>query len=90
MTQTFFIAENNFYLRLEPSQQTVLQTCRLSPSDGEISLFWFISPHIPVSANNLPVFEIFQMLPPKTPCLKYFEIFLLALCFLTVYSKNFL
>ena len=40
-----FIAVNNFWL------------CRLSPSDGEISLFWFNSPRLTVSANNLPVLE---------------------------------
>ena len=55
----FFIAENNFYLRLKPSHQTILQTRCLSPSDGEISPFRFISLRLPVSANNLPGFEIF-------------------------------
>ena len=51
---------NNFQLRLKPSHRTILQTCRLSLSDGEISLFWFISLRLPVSGNNLPVFENFS------------------------------
>ena len=72
MAHTFFIAENNFYLRLKPLHWTILQTHRLFPSDGEIFPFWFISPRLPVSANNSPVFEIFQTLPAKTPRLKYF------------------
>ena len=63
MTHTFLIAVNKFQLRLKPSRQTILQTCRLSPSDGEISPFWFISSRLPVSANNLPVFEKFSDAP---------------------------
>ena len=51
---------NNFQLRLKPSHRTVLQTCRLSLSDGEIFLFWFISLRLPVTGNNLPVFENFS------------------------------
>ena len=81
MIHTFFIAENNFYLRLKPSHRTIAQTRRLPPSGGEISPFWFISPRLPVSANNLSVFEIFQTLPAKTHRLKDFEILLLALRF---------
>ena len=60
ITKAVFIAVNNFQLRLKPSHQTILQTYRLSPSDGEISPFRFISPRLPVSVNNLPVFEIFS------------------------------
>ena len=46
---------------------TILQTRRLSPSDREISPFWLISLRLPVSANNLPVFEIFHTFPAETP-----------------------
>ena len=44
--KNFFIAVNNFSLRLKPSHRTILQTCRPSPSDEEISSFWFISPRL--------------------------------------------
>ena len=63
MTHTFFIAVNNFKLRLKPYHRNVLQTCRLSPSNQEVSQFWFISPHVPVNANNLPVSENFSDAP---------------------------
>ena len=57
MTHSFFIAVNKFWLGLKTSHRTILQTCRLSPSDVEISPFYFNSPRLPVSANNLPGFE---------------------------------
>ena len=78
-------------MRLKPLHRTILQTCRLSPSDGEISPFWLISPCLPVNANNVPVINLpVNTLPAKTHRLKYFTIFILALCFVTVYSKKFL
>ena len=90
MAQTFFIAVNTFHLRLKPLHRTILQTCCLSPSDREIS-FWLISPRLPVNANNVLVINLpVNALPAKTHRLKYFTILILALCFVSVYSKNFL
>ena len=82
MTHTFFIAAN----KAETIASSYL-ICNLSPPDREIFSFWFISPCLPVSANNL---SVFRTLPAKFPRLKYFAIFLFALCFVTVYFKNFL
>ena len=45
---------------LKPLHRNILQIRRLSPSDGEITPFWFISFPLSVSANNLPVFENFS------------------------------
>ena len=36
--KNFFIAVNNSSLRLKPLHRTILQTCRPSPSDEEISM----------------------------------------------------
>ena len=36
------------------------QICQLSLLDGEIPSFWFSSCHLPVRANNLPVFVKFS------------------------------
>ena len=63
MAHTFLIAVNKFQLRLRPSHRNILQTHRLSSSDREIFPFWFISSRLPVSANNLPVFENFPDAP---------------------------
>ena len=57
MTHSFFVAVNKFKLELKTLHGTILQICRLSQSDREISPFWFNSPRLHVSANNLPVFE---------------------------------
>ena len=46
-----------------PSHRSILQTCRLSLSNEEISPFWFTSPLLPVNANNLPVFKNFSEAP---------------------------
>ena len=73
MTHTFFIAVNNFKLRLKPSHRTILQTCRLSPSDKEISPFWFISPRLTVSANNFPVFGNFSDAPRQNSSSQIFR-----------------
>ena len=43
--------------RMLELHKKILQTCCLSPSDGEIFPFWFSSPRLPVSANDLHVFE---------------------------------
>ena len=63
MKHTFLTAVNKFQLRQKPLLQSILLTRRLSPSDGKVSPFWFISSRLPVSANNLPVFEIFSDAP---------------------------
>ena len=63
MTHTFLIAVNKFQLRPKPSHRTILQIRHLSPCDGEMSPFWFISSRLPVSANNLAVFENFSDAP---------------------------
>ena len=93
MTHIFFIAVNNYWLRLKPSHRTILQTYRLSPSDGEIFTFWFISPRLTVSANNLPVLENISDAPRQNYSSQIFRntpIFFVLLCFVTVYSKYFL
>ena len=51
-----------------------LQTCQLSPSDGEISPFWLISPRLPVRAQNLPVFAKLSQSPRENS--PFSEIFL--------------
>ena len=53
----FLVAVNNFWLGLKTLHRTILQACRLSPSDGQISPFWINSPRLPVSGNNLPILE---------------------------------
>ena len=89
MTHTFFIVVNNFKLRLKPYHRNVLQTCRLSVSNEEISRFWFISPHLPVNANNLPVFENFPDAPRQNSSSQIFTLHTRGLCFMTLYSKKF-
>ena len=85
MTQSFFIAVNKFWLELKTSHQTILQACRLSPSNGEISPFWFNSPRLPVSANNLPVIRKISDAPRQNFSSEILGNTLLALCFATVF-----
>ena len=85
MTQSFFIAVNKFWLELKTSHQTILQACRLSPSNGEISPFWFNSPRLSVSANNLPVFEKLSNAPHQNSSSQIIRNTPLALCFVTVF-----
>ena len=89
MTLPFFIAVNNFCLGLKTLHQTILQTCRLSPSDGENSTFWFNFPRLPVNANNLPVFEKISDAPSENSSSQIIRNARLALCFVTVFSLNF-
>ena len=90
MTHSFFIAVNNFWLGLKISHRTILQTCRLSPSDGEISPFRFTSPRLPMSANNLPVFEKISNSPRQNSSSQIIRNTPLAVCFVTVFFKKIL
>ena len=86
MTHSFLRVVNNFWLRLKLSDRTILQICRHSPSDEKISTFWFNSPHLPVSANNLPVFENILDAPRQNSSSQIIRNSTrLALCFVTVF-----
>ena len=73
MTHTFLIAVNKFQLRLKLSHRNILQICRLSPSNREIHPFWFISSCLPMSVNNLPVFENFSDAPRQNSSSQIFR-----------------
>ena len=90
MTYTFFVAVNDFWQGLKTSYRTILQICRLSPSDGEVSPFWFNSPRLPVSGNNLPVFEKILDALPQNSSSEIISNTPLALCFVTVFLKSLL
>ena len=81
MIHSFFMAVNNFWLGLKTSHRTILQTYCLSPSGVEISSFWFNSPRLLVSANNLPVFEKFSDAARQNSLSQIVRIAPLALCF---------
>ena len=70
MTHAFFKAVNIFWLGLKTLHRTILQTCRLSTSDSDISPFWFNSPRLSVSVNNVPMFVKVSDAPHKTPRLR--------------------
>ena len=84
MTHSFFIAVNNFWLGLKTSHGTILQTCRLSPSDGDISPFWFNSLRLPMSVNNPPVFEKLLDASRQNSSSQIIRKTPLALCFVAV------
>ena len=84
MTHSFFTAANNFWLKLKTSHRTILQTCHLSPSDGEISPFWFNSPRLPLSANNLLVSGKNSDAPRKNSSSQIIHNTPFALCFVSV------
>ena len=84
MTHSVFIAVNNFKLGLKTLHRTISQICLLSPSDGKISPFWFNSPRLPVSVNNLPVFEKISDAPSQNSLSQIILNTPLALYFVTV------
>ena len=85
MTHSSFIAVYNFWLWLKALDQTILQNCRLSLSDEEISQFWLNFPGLLVSANNLPVLEYFSDAPRQNSLSQVILNTPLALCFATVF-----
>ena len=90
MVHCFFIGVNNFWLGLKIVHRTILQTCGLSPSDGEISPFWFNSPGLLVNANNLPVFEKISGASRQESLSQIIRNTPLAFCFVTIFFFNFL
>ena len=89
MTHTLLMAVNKFQLRLKPLHQNILQTHRLSPPDGEISPFWFISSCLPVSANNLPTFKDFSDAPRQSSSSQIFCSTPTCFVFCDCFSKKF-
>ena len=87
----FFIAVNNFWLGLKTSHRTILQTCCLSPSDGEISPFWFNTSRLPASANDIRIFEKNKILTPELVVSnnsQYFNCFVFVTVFFLISFKR--